>query len=143
PPYIFLPLGPGTSFRIGGGAIVENAAIVRPDESPFRIHIISRRAFARARAIFSRFREDTAVDPAAAGGAAIIFQFRKTGHMLSVRHRVAVYFLQDFFRVGLACNAAGRAVWQDLGMVELIIPGEVEQALVAGRGGSGIKRLQP
>ncbi len=81
PPDIFLPLRPGPALRIGGGAVVHDAAIVRPGEAPVRLHRVVG-DFAVAGAIAARLGKDAAVDPAAARRRSVVLQVGKAAQQL-------------------------------------------------------------
>src|SRR5438309_2156749 len=85
PPDQFLALTPRRSVRRGGGTVVENAAIHRPRVAPAVTVLPARVAAVR----FVLAVEDAGVNPAAARGAAVVFQFAET---------------LDWTRIGAAMN---------------------------------------
>src|SRR2546423_7951051 len=72
PPDVLLALRPWLSRRIGRGAVVEDATISRPGEAPLRCHVVVRTRLAVAGQVLPRLGEDTAVDPDAASGGAVL-----------------------------------------------------------------------
>ncbi len=77
PPDVSLAIRPRSALGIGTGAVVHDAAIVRPGEAPFRLHRISGDA-PIARPIAARLGKDAAVNPAAACRRAVVLQLGET-----------------------------------------------------------------
>src|SRR5690606_33763985 len=73
PPDEALALRPGAPLGIGGGAVVEHAAVVRPGEGPAAMGARPVRAvrLAHARLVVALFGKAAAIEPAAAGGGAV------------------------------------------------------------------------
>src|SRR5690348_5982044 len=71
PPDVLLALAPGLALGVGGGAVVEDAAVVRPGPAP----LLGRRALLAAGLAVRRPVDapgvDAGVDPAAAAGGAV------------------------------------------------------------------------
>src|SRR5436190_8186310 len=89
PPDQLLPLAPRLAIRGGGAAVIEDAPVARPGVAP----AVAVAAPRLARVRFVLAVEDAGVDPAAAGGGAVIFQFTE---VLDV---VAVNLAEDLFHL--------------------------------------------
>src|ERR1700735_3631110 len=93
PPNQLFSLAPWFTVRAGGSAIIQNAAVGRPGESPpvtveiFRVALV--------RAVFPRLRENAGINPAPTGGRAIRFQRGETRNKLSIGYGVAIDFLKN------------------------------------------------
>src|SRR5438270_12405391 len=88
PPDQFLALAPGLPVGTRGGAIVDNAAVVGPGESPAVTKQVLRVAFERAIAI--RFGIDAAVDPGTTCRGTIVLEVLNMLKLRSVANVVAV-----------------------------------------------------
>src|SRR5581483_12113660 len=95
-----------------------------------------------AGAVAARLREDAAIDPAAAGGRAVVLALGKAAEQPGLaRARVrllqvkAVDLLKDFLHVRLALDPAEGTVRQEMRMVIVVIPGQVLERGVLRVGG--------
>src|SRR5262249_56393405 len=100
----------------------DDAAVVRPRESPFGIEVIVRIAFAFARAVAAFFGIDAAVNPAAARRRTVIFQIRIAADLFTIGDRVAVDLLENLFGVRLVVDAARASLGHNLSRVPFPIP---------------------
>src|ERR1051325_2409518 len=82
PPDELLSLAPRCALRGGTGAVVENAAIAWPGEAPPVAQIVVR--LAAQGLVHAIAIENAGVNPAAAGGRTIIFQFVVIGDLRAV-----------------------------------------------------------
>src|SRR5918996_1293310 len=82
PPHQFFPFAPGATVRPRTGAVVDDAAIARPREAPAVTKIIPR--FARVGLVYAIAAKNTGVNPAAARGRPVGFQFSKTIYLRAV-----------------------------------------------------------
>src|SRR6185312_5746379 len=73
PPHELLALTPRLAVRTRRCAVVENAPVRRPGESPPVAEIVVR--LAHVGDVVSRFGMNTGIDPATASGAAVVLQF--------------------------------------------------------------------
>ena len=87
---------------------------------------------ARARPVVVLFREDAAIEPGAAGGAAVVLQFLEAADLLPVGDRIAVHLLQHRGDIRLAFFVGDR-----------IIPGQRLDRLVLRVGAGLIEPFQP
>src|SRR6266571_1190450 len=71
PPNKFLALAPGLAIGPGGGAVVDDANVVRPGKAPAVSVKITGLAFVGL--VLACLRINAGVDPAAASGGAVIF----------------------------------------------------------------------
>ena len=65
-----------------------------------------------------------------------------TRHRSTTHPFIAVDLLEDLFEVRLTLDAAERAVGQPGLLVEFVVPGEVQERLIAGLGRAGIQVLE-
>ena len=72
----------GSPVRFGAGSIIDNAAIGRPDEAPAVAEIIFR--LARVRFVYFVWTENAGINPTAACGRTVGFQFGKTVDLRTV-----------------------------------------------------------
>src|SRR4051794_14095139 len=81
-----LALGPWIAVGIGRGTIVHVAAVGRPRPGPAEMRARTLRPVgaARARPVVVLFREDAAIEPGAAGGAAVVLQFLEAADLFPV-----------------------------------------------------------
>src|ERR1051326_2967043 len=79
PPHEFFSFAPGTTVRPRTGAIVNDSAIAGPTEAPAVSEVIS--GFSRVRFVHAVAAENTGINPAAACGRSVSFQFSKTIHL--------------------------------------------------------------
>src|SRR6266481_5223724 len=94
PPHEFLALAPWRAVRTGGGAIVDNATVGGPGESPTLT--IGATGLILPRPIFARTRKNPGINPATAGRASVVFQRGKTWNQSLIGKGPAVDFLQNF-----------------------------------------------
>src|SRR5690606_10735603 len=74
PPQIRLAFAPGASLRVGGRPVVEDAPVQRPCPAPFGGHPVLFGVGFAAGGLVDAVGVDPAVDPAAAGGGAVVFE---------------------------------------------------------------------
>ena len=148
PPDQFLAFRPGPPLGVGRGAVVQDADIVRPGEAPFRLEWVIR-DLAFVRPVAARLGEDAAVDPAAACRRAVVLQLRVAAHQtrppgarVGFIQPVTVDLHEDLLQVRFPFNAAERSIGQTRLLVEVVVPGEVQQRLVLGIGRAGVELLE-
>src|SRR5690606_32204365 len=131
PPDVALALAPRAPLGVGGGSVVEDAAVQRPCPAPVVGYLVLLAAGRAVRRAVDPTGEDTRVDPAPAGRGAVGSHVGEGFQQLPgplTGEVVAVDLPQD--RLGV-----------DLAVVVLrIVPGEVEQGPVAlvGRAGEPV-----
>src|SRR5579885_1082224 len=86
PPDVLFPFRPGTPLRISRSAIIQDAPVGRPGEAPLQIRIAI--GYTRCCSVIARFWIDSAIDPGAAGRAAIAFQRNEVWYMGSVSESI-------------------------------------------------------
>src|SRR5439155_11854367 len=101
PPDVLFPLRPGPACRVRRGAVIEDAPVAGPRESPLRLDIVVRRPAAAARHVFLRLREDPGVDPDPTGGGAIGLELLEIVNLLAFLAGVSVHYLQYHLLLGL------------------------------------------
>ena len=107
PPHLFSCGIERFAVEVAGRAIVKDAAIRRPGQTPVRMHTQTRRIRRiAARGLIARFGKCAGINPVAAGGRAVVFQPGKAGKLLAgfdlllgggifeIRERLSVDFLQ-------------------------------------------------
>src|SRR5215470_6853529 len=99
PPDELLAFAPGLAVRTRGRAVIEDAAVRRPGESP-AVPVDSGRLPAVG-PVPSRLGKDTRVDPAAASRRAVGFEVLVTVDELSIGDGPAVDLLEDLLGIGL------------------------------------------
>src|SRR5436305_46334 len=130
PPDEFLALAPGFAVGISGGAVVDDAAIVRPGETPAVPEEIAWISLVGTIAAF--FGVNPAINPCAARSRAIVLQFLHVRNLFPVSYRPAIDLLQHNFNF-----------WLLLLTFDRVIPCERVQSGVAGASIAFCFFLQP
>src|SRR6267142_2696679 len=119
PPDQLLPFRPGLALWIGRGTVVEDTAILRPRPRPLAVDRRSAQLIAlRASAVRPLLRENSAVQPAAAGGRAIAGELSRPTQLPPLAEVITVDLAQHLFGVGFALDPEVTAI---------VVPGEVPQ----------------
>ena len=116
--------------------------------APFRLDwVIRDNAFVGT--VAARLGEDAAVDPAAACRRAVVLQLRVAadqtrppGARVDFIQSVTVYLHEDLLQVRFPYNAAECSIGQTRLLVEVVVPGEIQQPLIPGIGRAGVKLLE-
>src|SRR5581483_6530012 len=102
---------PRLAVGIGGGAVVEEAAVRRPSPRPLGGDVaVLLPVRLLARRLVDPVLEAAGVDPAAAERRAVVLQLRIAGEELAGRDLLAADLLQDGLGVGLADRGVGRVL---------------------------------
>src|ERR1051326_9166588 len=129
PPDVALALAPWFAVRIGGGAVVENAAVGRPRVAPVQAYPVI--TLAVASAVATLLRIDSAVDPAATRGGPIVLERGEAWYQLAVGDSPAVDLAHDIFHSRLVQRSLGR-----------VVPGQRLESAVAWVGAVGVEFLE-
>src|SRR5205085_5594511 len=120
PPDELLALRPRLAVRIGGGAVVEDAAVVRPRPGPFLGHPVLLASGLSPRGLVDAVLAAAAIDPATASRRAVRLQLGVGGERVAIEDGPPVDLREHGFRVDLAVGASGR-----------VAPDEAPDGLVA------------
>src|SRR5712671_1807506 len=82
PPHQFFPFAPWMTVRPRTGPVIDDAPIARPREAPAVTKVIFR--FARVGLVYAIAAKNAGVDPAAARGRTVGFQFSETIYLRAV-----------------------------------------------------------
>src|SRR5258707_961291 len=100
PPHQFFPFAPWMTVRPRTGPVIDDAPIARPREAPSMTEIIF--GFARVGLVDAVAAKNTGVDPAAARGRTVGFQFSETIYLRAVmRPSIAIETKNDTISVRL------------------------------------------
>src|SRR5262249_49099164 len=94
-------------------------------------------------------RKHAAVDPASASSRAVVLQFREaadesrlSGARIDFIQPMTVYLHENLLEVWFPFDAARCAIGKTLLLVEVVVPGQVQERLVPGIRRVGVKLLQ-
>src|SRR5262249_45975199 len=120
PPDPLLSIAPRSSLRVGGGAVVHDAAVRRPRGAPAELRAprAPRIGPLLRRAVLPGRRKHAAVDPRCAGRGSVVLEIAESRHVPGgVAGVVAVDLAQDLQRIRLAalvlrrCRRRRRTWW--------------------------------
>ena len=140
PPDPPLALAPRIAARVGGGAVVHDAAVGRPGPAPLemRPRHAGRVGLAPRREVLIPRRVAAAIDPRSARRRAVVLELAEPLQVLrGIRGHVPVDFAQHLARADLA------RVERHLARIRIEVPGEVVPPLVARQRGRRVRLLQP
>src|SRR3546814_8206376 len=134
PPRQALALRPGLAVRIGRRAVVEHAPVSRPGKGPAQVRAGAIRPvrLPRAGLIVALCGIGAAINPAAAGGGAVILEVVEAFDLATLRPAIAADLLEHRLCVDVAAVVNLRVVERD-----------VTDRLVAFLRAVGVERLQP
>src|SRR5262249_58164055 len=120
----------GPAIGSGRGAVVEDAAVVRPGEAPFGLDgVVGEPALARP--VAARLGKDAGVDPAAGRRRAVVLQLGEAGRQagpagagVDLVQMTPVDLLEHLLEVRFALDPADRSVRQTRTFVKVVVPGE-------------------
>src|SRR5438309_24810 len=118
PPDQFLTLAPGLAVGPRRRPVVNDAAIIRPRESPSMTKKVF--GFSLVSPVATFLRKYAAIDPRSARGGSIFLEILDVLQQFAIRQRIAIDLLQDLRNFGLGMVAFGR-----------VIPGERLESIVA------------
>src|SRR5919206_1229602 len=120
PPDVLLALAPGPALVVGGGSVVDDVAVHRPRPTPFEGYPVLLAPGLAPVGLIDLVFVDAAVDPAPAGGRAVVLEHGVAGQGVVVLIP-AVDLAQYALAVGLVVRALGG-----------VVPSEVENGAVLG-----------
>src|ERR1700737_1142569 len=125
PPDVLLSLRPGVAGGVRRGAVIEDAPVAGPGETPLWVDVVSGSAVSASRHVLTRRGKHAGINPDAASRGAVILQGLVTRELFVIGDRVAVDFHQDLLRRGVVTDSILR-----IGMFWEVVPGKVAQSLV-------------